>query len=212
MRRKRASRKNLPAVTELAMVAAILRKVEMAQASWKVRGALRLMAFTAARPGRAVAARWSEFRLDGDDPTWTIPRELQKNKADDRGDHVVPLPPEVARWLRTLPRDDEFVFPEPTNKLGHVTLEAPSKLLRTSLGLADIHTPHGFRSAFSTLANQASHPDGSRRFDRDDIEHVLDHEIPSETVRAYDRKRALPRIRAILEWWATTLLQEMEIA
>ncbi|MDR7134566.1 integrase [Lysobacter niastensis] len=212
MRRKRASRKNLPAVTDLAKIAAILRKIEMAQASWKVRGALRLMAFTAARPGRAVAARWSEFRLEGKDPTWTIPRELQKNKADERGDHVIPLAPEVARWLRTLPRDGEFVFPEPTNKRRHVTLEAPSKLLRTSLGLADVHTPHGFRSALSTLANQASHADGSRRFDRDDIEHVLDHEIQSETVRAYDRKRALPRLRVILEWWASTLSQAMETA
>lgn len=93
-----------------------------------------------------------------------------------------------------------------------MTLEAPSKLLRTTLGLAGKHTPHGFRSSFSTLANGASNEDGSRRFDRDDIEHVLDHEIPSETVRAYDRKRAMPRLRSILEWWADTVDQARDNA
>ncbi len=204
--RKRVSRKGkLPAVTEIMQICAILRRIEMAQASWQVRGALKLIAFTAQRPGRVVSARWSEFDLDGKAPTWTIPREAQKNKDESRGDHVVPLAPVVVAWLRTLPRDGDFVFAA-SNSIGHVTLEAPSKLLRTSLALAGIHSPHGFRSSFSTLANQESNADGSRRFDRDDIEHVLDHEISSEVVRAYDRRRALPRLRAILEWWAEALI------
>lgn len=212
MRKRRNGKRNLPAVTDLKKLAAILRRVDLAQASWQVRGALHLAALTAQRPGRVVAARWDEMQLDGKSPAWVIPRELQKNKADDRGDHVVPLAPQVVKWLKALPRDGEFVFAEPGNMKGHVTLEAPSKLLRVTLGLADIATPHGFRSAFSTLANQESNADGSRRFDRDDIEHVLDHEIPSETVRAYDRKRALPRLRVILEWWATTLTAAKEDA
>jgi hypothetical protein len=43
-------------------------------------------------------------------------------------------------------------------------------------------------------------------FDRVDIEHVLDHEVLSDTVRSYDRARALPRLRVILEWWTLTLI------
>lgn len=194
--------KRLPAVTDLRALGDILRKIDQAQASWQVRGALFLCAVTAQRPGRVVAARWEEFKLTGKTPAWTIPRDLQKNSDGSRGDHVVPLAPAVVGWLKTLPSSTEYVFGTAT---GHVTLEAPSKLLR-SLGLAGIHTPHGFRSSFSTLANAASRPDGSRMFDRVDIEFVLDHIALSDTVRSYDRARALPRLRAILEWWASTLV------
>ncbi|BCT93876.1 phage integrase [Lysobacter helvus] len=194
--------KRLPAVTELRALGDLLRRIDQAQASWQVRGALFLCAMTAQRPGRVVAARWDEFNLTGKNPAWTIPRDLQKNSDGSRGDHVIPLAPNVVNWLKTLPRGIEFVFETTT---GHVTLEAPSKLLR-SIGFAGTHTPHGFRSSFSTLANAASRKDASRMFDRVDIEHVLDHEILNDTVRSYDRARALPRLRVILEWWATTLL------
>lgn len=202
LRKRRRKEGKLAAAVNLEELGSILRSVDMAKASWQVRGALHLMAYTAQRPGRVCAARWDEMHLDGDDPTWVIPRDLQKNRDASRGDHVVPLAAPVVTWLRTLPRNGEFIF---ATQNGHVTLEAPSKLLRVSLKLADRHTPHGFRSSFSTLANQQNAPDGRRRFDRDDIEHVLDHEIASEVVRAYDRSRSLPRLRAILEWWAEAL-------
>lgn len=203
-RKVKEKKKKLPATTKLAEVGRILRAIEHAQASWQVRGALHLCAMTAQRPGRVVAARWSEFQLDGKNPTWTIPRELQKVADPERGDHVVPLAPEVVAWLKTLPSASEtYVFASPGG--GHVSLEAPSKLLRTSLGLAGKHTPHGFRSTFSTLANAENRDDGTRLFDRVDIEHVLDHELRSEVARTYDRARALPRLRVILEWWAITL-------
>lgn len=203
-RKKRGNRQgNLPAVTDQAAVNTILHRIEHSKASWQVRGALRLMAYTAQRPGRVVAARWSEFQLEGERPTWTIAREDQKNKTAERPDHVVPLVPSMVAWLRTLPRAGDCLFPG--DKKGHMSLDAPAKFLRTSLSLAGTHTPHGFRSSFSTLANAANAEDGSRRFDRNDIEHILDHEIPSETVRAYDRLRALPRLQAILQWWADQL-------
>lgn len=195
--------KHLPAATELRELGAILRAIEQAQASWQVRGALYLCAMTAQRPGRVVAARWEQFHLAGKHPVWMIPRDLQKNPDGSRGDHVVPLAPVVVAWLKTLPSiGDVYVF---ATARGHVSLEAPSKLLRTSLGLANVHTPHGFRSSFSTLANAASKADGSRMFDRVDIEHILDHETLTDTARSYDRARALPRLRVILEWWANTL-------
>jgi len=198
-------KKKLPASVKLVEVGAILRAIEHAQASWQVRGALYLCAMTAQRPGRVVAARWAEFNLEGDSPTWTIPRELQKVADPERGDHVIPLAPEVVAWLKTLPSASEtYVFSVLGG--GHVSLEAPSKLLRTSLGLAGKHTPHGFRSSFSTLANAENREDGTRRFDRVDIEHVLDHELRSEVARTYDRARALPRLRTILEWWACALI------
>lgn len=201
-RKKTKGKRNLPATTDLATLGRILRKIELAQASWQVKAALTLMAYTAQRPGRVVAARWQEFELGGNAACWTIARQDQKNKSAERGDHIVPLAPAVVDWLRTLPRDGEFLFQTKGTNKGHVTLEAPSKLLRASLDLGGQHTPHGFRSTFSTLANLANNADGSRRFDRDDIEHILDHEIPSETVRAYDRMRALPRLCVILKWWA----------
>jgi len=205
MRRKKLTR-NLAAVTELNELGDVLRRIELATASWQVKAALRLMAYSAQRPGRVIAARWDEFILEPrEGARWTIPRELQKNSDVGRPDHVVPLAGEVVDWLLTLPRSGSFLFPSDLTDSGHITVNAPSKLLNRGLRLKGIHTPHGFRASFSTIANSTDRADGTRRFDRDDIEHVLDHEIRSETALAYDRRRALPRLRAILEWWGETL-------
>jgi hypothetical protein len=71
-RNKAKGKKNLPATTDAAVLGQITRRIELAQASWQVKSALRLMAYTAQRLGRVVAAQWSEFNLAGDAPCWTI--------------------------------------------------------------------------------------------------------------------------------------------
>jgi hypothetical protein len=39
----------------------------------------RLLAFTSARPGNAVAAEWDEFDLDAEVPMWIIPANQNEN-------------------------------------------------------------------------------------------------------------------------------------
>jgi integrase len=86
-----------------------------------------------------------------------------------------------------------------SHKGGHVTREAVEKCYRDTLGLRDRHSPHGWRSALSSVAHEAGHP-------HDAIEAQLDHANPHGKVAgAYDRGNRLAARRALVEWWAACL-------
>ena len=69
-----------------------------------------------------------------------------------------------------------------------------------TLGLADRHTPHGWRAAFSTLARD----DG---FEREVVELALDHIHDNDVARAYDRgERPQQRVK-LMTWWGDQLAQ-----
>ena len=59
--------------------------------------------------------------------------------------------------------------------------------------------PHGFRSTFSTYANE------SGLWNRDAIEWVLAHVEANEVRAAYNRAEYLEERRKILQWWADEL-------
>jgi integrase len=68
---------------------------------------LRTLLLTAQRRSEVATMRWQDLDLDGDKPTWTIPREFVKA---DRV-HDVPLAPEVVEILKGLPRHQgAYVF------------------------------------------------------------------------------------------------------
>lgn len=70
--------------------------------------AARLLLLTGQRREEVGAMRWSELRLHGDDPVWTLPAARTKNG----NEHVVPLSAAAVDILRDLPRIDgsDFVF------------------------------------------------------------------------------------------------------
>lgn len=77
----------------------------------------------------------------------------------------------------------------PADAERHITSEGIEKLYRVTLGLAGRHRPHGWRSAFSTLAREAG-------FDREVVELALDHAHDDDVATAYDRgERFISRIR-----------------
>jgi integrase len=68
---------------------------------------LRTLLLTAQRRSEVATMRWQDLDLDGDKPTWTIPREFVKA---DRA-HDVPLAPEAVSMLQDLPRHEgAYVF------------------------------------------------------------------------------------------------------
>jgi integrase len=195
--RRQAGRR--PAVLELKPLGDILRLADEAHLSRAVRMAHRLCAFTAARIGNVVSAEWSEFDLDAKVPKWTIPR--RKMKVQDRqGDHTVILCATIANELRAWRRvagPTGYAFPSPTGG-AFITRESLEKVYRVTLGLADRHTPHGWRSAFSTLARDNG-------FARDVVELTLDHIHDNAVARAYDRgERLIERVR-LMRWWGGQL-------
>lgn len=69
---------------------------------------------------------------------------------------------------------------------------------RAKLKLAGKHSPHGWRSAFSTLACDLG-------FERDVVELALDHAHDNEVARAYDRGERFTQRVELLNWWGEQL-------
>ena len=189
----------MPALLEFAALGDVLRRAEMARLSPSVRMAHRLIAFTAARIGNVVDAEWREFGLEESQPVWIIPRKKMK-VATRHIDLRIPLCPEIAAELRqwnNVIGGRGIVFPSPTGgkQIGRESIE---KAYRVTLTLNGKHSPHGWRSAFSTLARD----DG---FARDVVELALDHAHDNEVARAYDRgERFTERVR-LFNWWGEHL-------
>ncbi|MCC6195766.1 MAG: tyrosine-type recombinase/integrase, partial [Burkholderiales bacterium] len=169
---RRRNRRHFPAVTDLAGVGAILRAARATDPAKGIQRAHVLLAFTGQRVSEVVGAAWSEFDLDSG--TWTIPRSRMKRKDEERGPHEIPVPPALWAQLREWRIADgeraTLVCAAPRDAARSVTPEGVEKFYRDALGLQGRHSPHSWRSAFSTIARDAGK-------DGDVVEAQLDHVV-----------------------------------
>lgn len=196
---------------QLAAVKAMLAACEAERCRASTKFALRLLALTAVRPNEIQKAEWSELEgLDGPDPLWRIPSARMKGdqdrKAEDDGDHLVPLTPAavaVIRALRPLTGGFKLMFPSER----HVHRPISENTLRALLiraGYYQRHVPHGFRAAFSTIMN--GRPD-KREGDRAVINLMLAH-VPKDKVEgAYNRAAYMDRRRELAQEWADLITE-----
>jgi integrase len=75
------------------------------------------------------------------------------------------------------------------------------KLHRETLGLRGRMVPHGWRSAFSTNANDATDLQGGRLWPDDVVELCLDHLHGTKVSTSYDRGRRWASRVALMDWW-----------
>jgi integrase len=177
----------------------VLRKFEAAPVTPTVRLAHRLVAFTAARIGNVIAAEWSEFNLESDSPSWTIPRSKMKSK-DRTHDHRILLGPTIANDLRAwrnISGSRGYVFASPTGRK-HITHESIEKALRVTCGFEDRHSVHGWRTSFSALARDNG-------FSKEVVELALDRVAETAMVRAFDLGERLAERRKLTVWWDSEL-------
>lgn len=116
---------------------------------------------------------------------------------------LVPLPPlllaRVREWRRVDGDDATYVCPAPRDDDRNITREAVEKFYRRTLELANKHSPHSWRSVFSTIARDAGQ-------DPDAVEAQLDHIVGNKVQAAYDRAHRLERRRELMAWYEATLL------
>lgn len=189
----------MPALLEFSALGDILRRAHMARTSPSVRMAHRLCAFTAARIGNIINAEWKEFDLESDQPIWNIPRTKMKVKSR-LIDHRIPLCPDIVSELRqwqSVFGSKGYVFPSLTGNK-HIGRESIEKMYRVTLGLEGKHSPHGWRSSFSTLARDNG-------IARDVVELALDHAHDNEVARAYDRGERFEERVKLFNWWGEKL-------
>ena len=189
-------RRHHPVMLDRAAIGEALRQAEKAETSRGVKRAHQLVVYTDQRIGEIVPARWDEFDLTAG--IWTIPRARMKRKDAERGDHLVPVPPNLLHalqeWHHADGEDAEYVCPAPRDTSRNITIEAVEKFYRRGLNLANRHSPHSSRSLFSTWARDAGK-------DADEIEAQLDHIVGSKVASAYDRAHRLELRRDLMTWY-----------
>jgi integrase len=151
--------------------------------------ALRFVILCAVRVGEAVGAEWSE--IDWAEKTWNIPARRTKANRN----HVVPLSLGALAVLHKLEplrgRAGDFIFPGSKHQ---------ALWKSTLVKLLQRHTKqplsvHGFRSAFRDWCGDIG------EVPQEIAEAALAHAIKDSTERAYRRKTAVERRRAVMQQW-----------
>ena len=187
MRRFKAHHRALP----YAEIPAALETIDASTAGMAAKLCLRFLILTAARSGEARGATWSEMDLDN--RLWTIPGERMKSGAE----HRVPLSDAALAVLHeALPLGDDSgrVFPSPRKRGSPLSDMALTECLRR-VGLADLATTHGFRSAFRDWAAESTNAPHAV------MERALAHTVADAVEAAYARSDLLERRRALMAEW-----------
>ena len=173
-------------------VAEALAQIDATDSYETVKLGFKFQVLTAARPGEARHARWSEIDLDA--ATWTISAADMKSERE----HKIPLSTQALDLLdraRMLSWGDEYVFPSPLGSWP-VSENTYGKALK-SAGVNAV--PHGFRSSFKTWAAVETSASWAA------VESSLAHSIGSDVERAYFRSDLLDQRRELLQGWADYL-------
>lgn len=211
-----------PAIVDLHAVRQMLVDCEAERCRAATKMAIRFIALTAVRPNELHGARWEEFEdIDGAEPLWRIPAARMKGdkerKAQEDGDHLVPLAPAAVEILRAMVKvtgDLDLVWPSErhTHKpMSENTLRA----LLIRAGYYQRHVPHGFRAAFSTIMNERydrvwrSEGHKGPAPDRAIIDLMLAHVPENKVEGAYNRADYMERRREIACEWADLLVADM---
>lgn len=170
-----------------------LQRLEEYRGAPSTRYALKFLVLTATRNGETRGARWSEIDLKAG--LWRVPKERMKMERD----HVIPLSTQaiaVLNAMQPLSGDRDLIFPSPyypSQSLSENTLNGA--LIRMGFGES---TPHGFRTLFSTIANEDEH-------NPDAVERALSHVERNQVRGAYDRGIRLKQRVKLMQWWADYL-------
>jgi len=170
-------------------VPAFVRAVRASTAEPGTKWAMLLVLLTAVRKGEATGATWSEFDLDGG--TWTVPADRMKA----RRPHWVPLSAQAVALLQEIRQGTpgSLLFPnrrDPRRPMAERSLNA---LIDRIAPGGD--TVHGFRSAFSTMANAAG-------VNPDVVERCLAHAQRDQVRAAYNRHQYHDERRILMQQWA----------
>lgn len=162
------------------------------------------------RSSEVRLAQWTQFKLDGKNPHWVLPREQMKckDRVDAYGEplqHVVALSPQAVALLRSLPNFGKGRWVFPTEQ----TTKAPQPVTQAALNLcfqrhapegADVCT-HGFRATFRTWVAKARPSLRDRVLAEEAMDHVTLGKIEGAYVRTCAFEAAEDR-RELLTAWA----------
>jgi integrase len=161
---------------------------ELRQRNTVTARALEFAILTAARPGEALGARWSEINMA--ERLWTIPASRMKANRE----HRVPLSDAAMAIVEKMAavRHSDFVFPSRVNgsPLSHTALAKQPPAVGYEV------TPHGFRSTFRDWAAERTN------FPNEVAEMALAHAVGGKVEAAYRRGDLFEKRRQLASAWA----------
>jgi integrase len=147
--------------------------------------ALEFLILTAARTGEVIGATWDEIDLAA--KVWTIGAERMKAGKE----HRVPLSNRAMEILRSLPREDRYIFigGRKGAPLSNMAMLEMMKRMRPG------YVSHGFRSSFRDWASERTN------FPPEVCEQALAHTIGDKVEAAYRRSDLFTkRVRLMADW------------
>jgi integrase len=205
-----------PALIDIAECRALLQACKSARANLHVRLASRFLALTAVRLDAVRGMRWGEIEWDCADtggPAWRVPAARMKlaraKKGEARFAHLVPLSAPALAVLVAAAEiqgqpDGKSIDPE---QLVFARAGGAAPIGRGSIGALIAragyqgrHVPHGWRSSFSTILNDAMGPDFRAAIDR-----ALAHSPKDKVEAAYNRSVMIDQRTAIFDRWGEML-------
>lgn len=162
--------------------------------------ALKFTILTALRTNEVRFAQKDDFEdLDGPEPMIRIPGDRMKVK--EVPEHLVPLSRQavavVKEALERFP-DGALLFPSGG---GRAISQNTMLFALYGMGYHSKATVHGFRTTFSTAANEAR-AGGRRQWSSDAIERQLAHVEQNEVRASYNAAEYMDERRELMQWWA----------
>lgn len=187
-----------PAITDLAGVATMLKKLDAYMSSANLgaamAAALQLFPLLALRAQELLEATWPE--VDFDAGVLSIPAVRMKCGKS----HDVPLPRQAIAILKDLHNrrvNNSFIF-RSGSKHGHLTGEAVNKAMHWSgIPLGEMCL-HGWRKVFSTICHESGAPAML-------VEKCLAHVSGDAVAMTYNKAQYHQARRILMQWWADTI-------
>ncbi len=170
------------------------RRVNQSNVTPELLHGLKIVCYTAVRISEMLNARWDTGEIDLKNEQWVIPASRMKM----RRDHVVPLTKQTKKLFQDLYDnriDDGFVFKNTRNPALPTKSESILAIIKRN-GYGGQMVTHGFRSLFSTHANN------SQKFRADVIEYQIAH-VPKDRIRGiYNRAEYWEERKELMEWYS----------
>ncbi len=170
------------------------RRVNQSNVTPELLHGLKLVCYTAVRISELLSARWDTGEIDLKNDQWVIPASRMKM----RRDHVVPLTKQTKKLFQDLYDnriDNGYVFKNTRNPELPTKSESILAIIKRN-GYGGQMVTHGFRSLFSTHANN------SQKFRADVIEYQIAH-VPKDRIRGiYNRAEYWDERKELMEWYS----------
>ena len=190
----------------VAEIGPFVESVRTCNAHIGTRVAVEFLMLTAVRKDNVAKARWAHIDLKA--RTWTIPgRTVGGNGFMKMPEpHTVYLSDQALALLeraRELSASSEWVFPSvfsQSKPMAECSINHLLARLKNAGSCPADFAPHGLRSTFSTLANEAG-------VIFDVVEVCLAHHERNAVRAAYNRAKYAPQCRETLQWYANRIDQ-----